>query len=192
MMGDCKNFNVIEDYKGLTVEEVNEELRSTAFPYAVLMQHIMGDFNIGTLIRNANAFNAEKVFYFGKKRYRRTGTVGTHHYTDLNYLEDMEELQKLKSEYKFVGLDKTEDSKSFYQFDWGQLELDYSKVGEKSLPATKKVLFLFGEENNGLIPEVLEMCDVILHLPQYGSVRSINVGTASGIVMSAYTEVCSA
>ncbi len=183
----CKDFNVIEDYKNCTVEEVNEKLRQTAFPCAVLMQHIQGDFNIGTVIRNANAFNVEKVFYFGKKKYDRRGCVGTHHYTDIEYIREVEKLKDLKGEYCFVGVDNIEDSVSIFDLDWKKLEIEMSQNSQLGL---RKTLFLFGEENNGLIPEVLEMCNVVAHIPQYGSVRSLNVGTASGIVLNEFVRKC--
>ena len=183
----CKDFNVIEDYKNCTVEEVNRKLRETAFPYAVLMQHIQGDFNIGTVIRNANAFNAEKVFYFGNKRYDRRGTVGTHHYTDIQYLTDLDKLRDLKKEYCFIGVDNTESSESIFDLSWKKLEVTTTRLLQNDL---RKSLFLFGEENNGLIPEVLDMCDVVVHIPQFGSVRSLNVGTASGVVMYEFVKQC--
>ena len=45
-------------------------------------------------------------------------------------------------------------------------------------------LFLFGEESKGLSDEVLDLCDDFVFIPMIGSVRSLNVGTASGILMS--------
>jgi tRNA G18 (ribose-2'-O)-methylase SpoU len=41
----------------------------------------------------------------------------------------------------------------------------------------------FGEEGTGLSKETMELCDIVVHITQYGSVRSLNVGTASGIAM---------
>jgi tRNA G18 (ribose-2'-O)-methylase SpoU len=45
---------------------------------------------------------------------------------------------------------------------------------------------IFGEEQRGLSPMALGMADDIVYIPQLGSVRSLNVGTASGIVMYDY------
>jgi len=182
----CSEFNVIDEFKELTIEEINKRLRKAAFPYAVLMQHIQGDFNIGTMIRNANAFNSEKVFYLGKKKYDRRGTVGTHHYSDLKYIRELDSLRELKNEYCFIGIDNIEGSQSIYDFPWDKYEI----ATKQNQPGYRKALFLFGEENNGLIPEVLEMCQVVVHIPQYGSVRSLNVGTASGIIMNEFVRKC--
>ena len=99
-------YNVVDKYKSWTIDEIKEDLCTKAHPFAVLMEQWKGDFNISTMIRNANAFNASQVFYIGKKRFDRRGTVGAHHYIDLNYLNDTSELLKLKDKYTFVGLDK--------------------------------------------------------------------------------------
>jgi tRNA (guanosine-2'-O-)-methyltransferase len=45
---------------------------------------------------------------------------------------------------------------------------------------------LFGEEGRGLSQEAIESADDIVYIPQLGSVRSLNLGTASGIAMYDY------
>jgi len=54
------------------------------------------------------------------------------------------------------------------------------------LPMDKHIIFAFGEENSGLTPEMLAVCDALVYIKQFGSVRSLNVGTASGIIMYEY------
>ena len=97
-------YNVADEFKHFSTDEIKQTLRATSNPFSVLMEHWQGDFNIGTMIRNANAFNAEKVFYYGKKKYDRRGTVGTHHYVELNFIDDNDGLVSLKSDFVFVCL----------------------------------------------------------------------------------------
>mgnify|MGYP001238047171 CR=1 FL=1 len=130
------------------------------------MEHWQGDFNIGTMIRNANAFNAEKVFYYGKKKYDRRGAVGTHHYVDLAHINDPGRLVSLKSSFTFVCLDNVEGSVPLESFVWPD-----------------NPLMIFGEEGTGLTDEMLSLADHVVSITQYGSVRSMNVGTSSGIAM---------
>ena len=106
------NANVIDKYKNdrlirWTTELVKKDLQQNAFPIAVLMENFAGDFNIGTVIRNANAFNAKEVFYLGRKHYDRRGTVGTHNYTDITHLPSIEALSALKDRYTLVGLENS-------------------------------------------------------------------------------------
>lgn len=159
--------NTIDKYSGWTTDLINQDLRKSAHPFSVLLEQIHGDFNIGTGIRNANAFNAFEVFYYGpKKKFDRRGAVGTYHYVDLKYLPTLEDVKKLKEKYTFVGIDCVPGSVAMESFFWPE-----------------NTLMCFGEEGTGLSKETMELCDVIVHITQYGSVRSLNVGTASGIAM---------
>ena len=161
--------NVIDKYKGLSIQQIRDDLQKNAHNFAVMMEHWHGDFNIGTMIRNANAFNAKKVFYYGKKKYDRRGTVGTHHYVDLTYINDPGGLVSLKSSFTFVCLDNVEGSVPMEDFVWPE-----------------NSLMIFGEEGSGITKSTLDLADHIVSIKQYGSVRSLNVGTASGIAMYDY------
>ena len=101
-MTEIRKFNVVEAYKNLNPEQVNTELDKRRFPYAVMMEQWTGNFNIGTFIRNANAFMAKEVFYIGRKKYDRRGTVGTHHYVNLRHFPDISHIHALKEKYHFI------------------------------------------------------------------------------------------
>ena len=163
--------NVIDRYKNWPTDSIKRDLQRTANPFAVCMEHWQGDFNISTLIRNANAFNAEKVFYLGKKRFDRRGTVGSHHYVDLVFLDGgVSELVSLKNKYTIVAVDNNvQNTHKLGNFNWPELE--------------KPPLLIFGEEGVGLTEETLKLADYTVEIPQFGSVRSLNVGTSSGIIM---------
>ena len=111
-------YNVEDRFKGKSKEEIQQILKSTSNNFAVMMEHWQGDFNIGTMIRNANAFNAKKVFYYGKRKYDRRGTVGTHHYVDLNYIDDFSRLISLKSDFAFVCMDNIAGAVPMENFEW--------------------------------------------------------------------------
>lgn len=167
------NRNISDKYKydrltKWSTELIKKDLQSKAFPYAVVMENFAGDFNIGTVIRNANAFNARCVYYLGNKHYDRRGTVGTHHYTDVIRLKTREELIKLKETYTLVGVENSVSGAiTLDKFEW-----------------PNNTLLLIGEEGVGITPETLELCDKFVYIPQFGSVRSLNAGVASGIVMN--------
>ncbi len=167
------NANIIDKYKWdrltkWTTELVKEDLQRTAFPCAVLMENFAGDFNIGTVIRNANAFNAKEVFYLGMRHYDKRGTVGTHHYTNITHLRSVEELSKLKEHYTLVGIENSvSGAVSLGDFKW-----------------PNNPLLIIGEEGVGITPQTLALCDHCVYIPQYGSVRSLNAGVASGIVLN--------
>jgi len=165
--------NVVDKYKGMSSAEIKSDLKSTAHPFAVLMEHWKGDFNISTMIRNANAFNVKEVFYIGKKRWDKRGAVGTHNYTSINFVNTREDLLPLKELYTFVAIENNHlETQELSNFSWNSLK--------------KPPLMIFGEEGSGITEATLKLCEYVIEIPQYGSVRSLNVGTSSGIVMYDY------
>ena len=163
--------NVVDKYKNWSTEDIKRDLQKNANPFAVCMEHWKGDFNISTLIRNANAFNAKEIYYLGKKRFDRRGTVGTHHYVNLIHMPGViHELVDLKKRYTFIAIDNNiNNTKKLHEFSWKKLQ--------------KPPLVFFGEEGVGLTQEVLNLCDYRVEIEQHGSVRSLNVGTSSGLVL---------
>ena len=77
---------------------------------------------------------------------------------------------KLKDKYTFIAIDNNVGkTHKLHEFDWNKLE--------------KPPLIFFGEEGCGLSEDILKLADYRIEIEQYGSVRSLNVGTASGIVL---------
>lgn len=164
-------YNVADHFKDKTVEEIKASLKETAHPFAVCAENIIGDFNIGTLMRNANAFNAKEIFYIGNKKFDRRGMVGVHNYNDIQWLPTIEDFISLKNKYTIIGIDNIAGSVSISKF--------------KFKPNT---LFVFGEEGVGLTPTIQSLCEATVSIEQFGSVRSLNVGVASGIIMYEFVK----
>jgi len=159
-------FNVADRFKDSTVEEIRFTLKQTANPFAICVEHLINDFNLGTVIRNANAFNAKEVFYLGDKKWDKRSAVGVYNYTDIKWLPTIEDFIKLNKQYTIVGIDNVPGSVPITSYEF--------------VPNT---LLVFGEEGVGLTPTTQSYCKDIVEIPMYGSVRSLNCGVASGIVM---------
>ena len=168
------SYNVFDCYKNMTVSEIREDVLSKTLQFSVMMEHWKGDFNISTLIRNANAFGAHEVLYIGKKGFDRRGAVGAHHYVNLINIKTKQEVISLKEKYHFICFENNvKNLKPMFlkDFDWA------------TIPKEKMPLLIFGEESTGITPEVMKFADDIVTINQIGSVRSLNVGTCSGIAM---------
>src|ERR1035437_6161700 len=158
--------NVVDKYKDVPTEDIKKDLQSKCFPAAFLISQVQGDFNISSIIRTANNFNLSKVFYYGKKHIDRRGCLGTYHYTDVIHLSSLELIKELKSEYRFVALENNIDKtvSDIRGYEWNR---------------DKPPLILVGEENSGLTPEILDLCDDFIEIPSFGSVRSLNAAVAA-------------
>ncbi len=164
-------YNVADHFKSKTVEEIRNALKETAFPFAVCMENWVSDFNQSSLIRNANGFNAKEVFYLGVKKWDKRGACGSFNYTDVNFLSTIDELIKLKERYVFIGVDNVVGSVPLNTYSW-----------------PKNALMILGSEGTGLTPTVQELCQDLVSIPMFGSVRSFNCASSAGIVMYDYVS----
>lgn len=162
-------YNVIPNLKNSSREEIKAYCKANSKPYAVLMENLLGDFNFASVIRSANAFGAEEVFYYGRKKYDRRGTCGTHHYIDVTHLQSFEDVLSLKDKYTFVALENTNKTHFLSSFDW---------------KTEKKPLIILGEEGTGITPNMLQHCDFHVEIQQFGSVPSVNAAVAASIAMN--------
>jgi tRNA G18 (ribose-2'-O)-methylase SpoU len=168
-----ENRNIIDHYWYWKTEDIKADLDTKRHNFSILCSNLYNDFNIATVIRNSNAFLAKEVIIYGSKRYDRRGTVGTHNYTNFKYFSDIE-YESLKDHLKdsfVVGMDNIGEAVSIQEFKW---------------PSNRHVVIALGQEQVGLPAEIIELCNKVVYIPQYGSVRSLNVGTASGIAMYDY------
>jgi tRNA G18 (ribose-2'-O)-methylase SpoU len=170
-------MNVIDYYKDWETREILADLNTKRKNFTVIASNLENDFNISTLIRNANAFMAAEVWIYGSKQYDRRGAVGTQNYTNFKHVKTIDNVHEALSDLRsrkeiiIVGIDNVANSQNIATYDW---------------PEHKHVIMIFGQEKNGVPQELLNICDNVLYIEQYGSVRSLNVGTASGIAMYSY------
>ena len=175
-MTATESRNIIDHYHYWKHEAILADLDTKRHNYSVLCINLHNDFNIATVVRNANAFLAKEVIIYGSKQWDRRGAVGTHNYNRMVYFKEDEfdgstGLLGTIHDYHIVCVDNVENSSSISRVEW---------------PKEKHTLLVFGQEQVGIPEKFLEIADEIAYIPQYGTVRSLNVGTASGIAMHEY------
>ena len=161
--------NLVDELKGLSNEEVKAALAKKRNSLEVAIENVSHDFNAGTIVRNANNFNAAKVHIIGRHKYNRRGAMCTDKYLEICYWPNAAE---------FIADQKARGREVV------AMENNVPKcqpLGAKRL--LEDTTLLFGSEGDGLTPEILEMVDDIRFIESFGSTRSVNVGVASGIAM---------
>ncbi len=165
--------NVLDQYRYWTTEAIIADLDTRRHSFHVAIENFQHDFNIGTIVRNANAFLAHTVHIVGKKRWNRRGAMVTDRYQHIAYHESVGEFVDWagNADLEIVGIDITDVSRP---------------IEAASLP--DRCVLVFGQEGPGLSEKMVEQCAEVFHITQYGSTRSINVGVASGIAMYEMTR----
>ena len=169
-------MNVIDSLKDLAIPDIANYCHSKSIMASVAMINIGGDFNLSTMVRNANFFGFRSVHYVGKKKWDKRGSVGTHHYTPMYHHKDEPGFLLQCYGRTIIAIENNipeYEDKTVNLFDY-------------KFDAITNPIFVFGEESKGLSNIILDRSNIILTIPNYGSVRSLNVGTTSGIVMGLY------
>ena len=165
--------NIVDAMKGMDEERIRMIYKENSLPFAVCVVNLTGGLNTGIIFRTANAMGAERIFYFGKKHFDKRSAVGIFNYSTVEYISDFEELKNFKQKYVFVGIENNIPD----------------AISEREYTYKRNSLFFMGEEGYGLDKEILDLCDDKIFIPQIGTVRSLNVSTAAGIIMYGYSRV---
>ena len=160
--------NVIDKYKGLSVAEIKDDLDRSRHDFHVAIENFQHDFNIGTIARNANAFNAAGIHVIGRRHWNRRGAMKTEAYMNIFHHETVMEFidWAKQNNLKLIAIDNQNGSKKL-----NEIELE------------KGSILVFGNESDGLSKEMVKACKEMVAIEQFGSTRSVNVGVASGILM---------
>jgi tRNA G18 (ribose-2'-O)-methylase SpoU len=169
---------VVDYMKWMDTIEIKKELEKTKNNFGILMVNIDYDNNSGNIVRTANAMGAIEVILYGRRKFDRRSSMGTEFYMDFQQIRYVEEIDEVLKDYELIiGLDNIDGSINIFDYSW---DISKSKKEQTKQP---KTLICLGQESTGLPQEIIQKCDQLVHIPQYGSVRSLNVGTAAGIAM---------
>ncbi len=164
--------NLIDEFKGLSNEQVFDELSRKRTGLEIAIENVEHDFNIGSIVRTANSFNVSKVHIIGKKKYNRRGAMCTDKYLEIIHHATLEDFLKTQENRELVAIENnTPRAKELH---------------EKSFK--KDTTLIFGSENNGITPELLEKAHDVRYIESFGSTRSVNVGAAAAIAMYEWTR----
>lgn len=165
--------NVVDAYRYWRLEAIVADLDTRRHRFHVAIENLGHDFNIGSIVRSANAFGAREVHVVGRRRWNRRGAMVTDRYLHVRHHADAADLATwaAAASLPLIGVDNAPGARPLEEFD---------------LP--EDCVLLFGEEGTGLSPEAVERCAAVVEIAQFGSTRSINVGAAAAIAMHAWVR----
>ena len=171
LLAEGDRRNVVDRYRYWTLEAIRADLDTRRHDFHVAIENWQHDFNIGTIVRTANAFLAAEVHIVGNRRWNRRGAMVTDRYQHVRHHETAAELAAYlhADGVRLLGIDNLPGS-------------DHLETME--LP--RRVCFLFGQEGPGLSELARRSCDGTFSIAQFGSTRSINASAAAAIAMHAW------
>ena len=165
--------NVVDKYRYWRLEAVVADLDTRRHPFHVAVENWTHDFNIGSVVRTANAFNASAVHIVGERRWNRRGAMVTDRYQHVIHHPTVAALAAWAAGegLPVLGVDNLPGSVPLETYD---------------LPAA--CVLLFGQEGPGLSEPARLACEAVLSVAQYGSTRSINAGAAAAVAMHGWVR----
>jgi tRNA G18 (ribose-2'-O)-methylase SpoU len=165
--------NVVDRYRYWRRDAIVADLDTRRHPFHVAVENWEHDFNIGSVVRTANAFLAREVHVVGKRRWNRRGAMVTDKYQHISHHECIDDLVHWASgqQLPLVAVDNLPGARALEPYE---------------LP--REVVLVFGQEGPGLSDAARAASVATVSIAQYGSTRSINAGAAAAIAMHTWVR----
>lgn len=156
-------------------KSVEEFRQSQKFSVIAVLENVRSAYNVGSVLRTADAFLLQAVYTVGytpyppHKQITKTALGADETVTSKHFTNAEEAIAELKSDgFSVYAIEQVKDSILLQNFE----------VNEDD-----KIALLFGNEVTGVEPDTLLLCDGCIEIPQMGMKHSLNIATAAGIVL---------
>lgn len=161
----------LDELNRLSVEQFRE---APKFSYCLVLDDIRSLNNVGSVFRTADAFRAEKLYLCGitgqpPHRDITKTALGATESVRWEYAPDvMVVVRQLQAEgWVVAAVEQAEGSTSLTDF--------------APQPANRYA-FVLGNEVTGVRNDVVQVADLVLEIPQFGTKHSLNISVTAGII----------
>jgi tRNA G18 (ribose-2'-O)-methylase SpoU len=141
--------------------------------FSLVLPNIRSCHNVGALFRTADACGVDQIYLTGytaqppKPQIDKVSLGAEKWMPWKHYVHTKTVLQRLKKQgVQIVALEKTQES-----VDIDSVSFDFP------------LALVVGNEVEGVTPDILSLCDKVVHIPMYGKKESLNVSVAAGIAL---------
>ena len=144
-------------------------------PLIVVLDNVRSLNNVGSIFRSADAFRIQHIYLCGitatppHKDIQKTA-LGSTEAVDWSYAKDtLAVVEKLQSvNVKVMAIEQAENATVLQDF----------------YPNNQSIYALvFGHEVKGVNQAVVNQCDGVIEIPQYGTKHSLNIAVSGGVVL---------
>lgn len=157
-------------------QKLRDAARQTQPDLTVVLENIFDPLNISAVLRSCDAVGVREVFVVYTRQYLdKRGLVlgkrtsgGAFKWTDVYLFEDLTEcFRRVRERYgRILATLPAENSHSLYDLD-----------------LSEPTALLFGNEDEGISPEALALCDGAFVIPQAGFAESLNISVACAVTL---------
>lgn len=174
-----RKYNIHEMFQPMAAPLVKKFVNYAAVNASLMLFNLTGNLNVGMCIRTAAIAGFKTVYVVGMKRYDARSAVGAQNYICIE-------------RHTTLGTDVREwfATRNLMPILIEQGGTSLSDVRFQSMCGNNHVVFIVGSESDGIPPDVLTALShgPRITIPQPGLIRSLNVSTAAGIILTEYTR----
>lgn len=162
----------ITELNRLSIEEFKD---TPKIPLVIILDNIRSLNNIGSVFRTSDAFLVEEIILCGitatppHPDIHKTA-LGAENSVNWRYFEKTADAVKYLKDNAYIicGLEQATNS----------IDLENLQSDKKN-----KYALILGNEVKGISQDIIDLCDICIEIPQYGTKHSLNVSVAGGIVI---------
>jgi len=151
---------------GMSIEEQRALLAPLRVDMSVAVVRAKNPFNVGAIIRVAHSFLVREIFLIGDEPYYERASMGMHRYENLVSCPDEDSFLAAVRGRPLYAIERDHAETTIWQADYPD-----------------GVVLLFGNEDAGIPPRLLEAADRVLAIPMYGVNHSFPVAIAAGMAL---------
>ncbi|MDG1426950.1 MAG: RNA methyltransferase [Flavobacteriales bacterium] len=160
-----------KDLERISIEEFKKSRKT---PITIVLDNVRSSLNVGSVFRTSDAFLIEKIILCGitptpPNKDIRKSALGSTNSVDWDYENNtIDAVLKLKkNNYQIIGVEQVKESTMLNNFNISK----------------NPIAIIFGNEVDGVNNDVINLCNEIIEIPQFGTKHSLNISVSSGIVI---------
>lgn len=160
-----------KDLQRITIEKFKKTKKT---PITIVLDNVRSALNVGSVFRTADAFLIENIILCGitttppNKEIRKAALGATNSVNWQFEQNTIDAISKLKQKnYHIIAIEQVDKS---------------SKLNNFSLPK-KPIAIILGNEVYGVTENILNICNEVIEIPQFGTKHSLNISVCAGIVV---------
>jgi len=160
-----------KDLQRINIEEFKNAEKT---PITIVLDNVRSALNVGSIFRTADAFLIENIILCGitacppNKDIRKAALGSTDSVKWEFFKNTIDAVSKLKAEgYHIIGIEQADKSTMLH-------DISFQK---------KPIAIIMGNEVSGVSQAVINVCNAVIEIPQFGTKHSLNISVTTGIVI---------
>lgn len=156
-------------------KSISQFRESEKSPFVIVLDNVRSHSNVGSVFRTADAFLTGCIYLCGitavppHREIHKTALGATESVSWKYFGKTTDAVEEIRAQgFRIIGIEQAEGSVSLDRF---------------SVESGLRYALIFGHEIHGVSQPVIDLCDQVIEIPQFGTKHSFNIAVSAGIVL---------